>query len=143
MHQRSLAQHKPEGLAPRAVIDAGLSILGCLQTDGEVHIDGQISGDIRCAYLLVGKTGTIVGDISADEAVIRGRVKGAIQAGRVIIQESAHVESDISHDKLSIEEGAYFKGTSTPTKEFEKAGATYQLLAGAADDMKPQFSKDA
>ena len=45
--------------------------------------------------------------------MIRGRVKGAIRAGRVIIQESAHVESDISHDKLSIEEGAYFKGTST------------------------------
>jgi cytoskeletal protein CcmA (bactofilin family) len=134
----SLGQRRPDGLPPRAVIDTGINILGCLQTDGEVQVDGKINGDVRCRHLTVGKTGTIIGDIAADEIVIRGSVKGAIRAGRVIIQEGAHVESEIHHDQIAIEEGAYFKGSSAPNEqqdieEPEPHVVALQLMAG---DMK-------
>jgi cytoskeletal protein CcmA (bactofilin family) len=66
------APRKPDELAPRAVIAEGLDILGCLNTKGEVQIDGSISGDVRCGHLTVGKTGAITGDIAAKEVVIRG-----------------------------------------------------------------------
>jgi cytoskeletal protein CcmA (bactofilin family) len=110
---------KADGPAPRGVIAEGLDILGRLNTEGEVQIDGSISGDVRCGHLTVGKTGAITGDIAADEVVVRGKVKGAIKAQRVIIQEGAHVESDISQDKITIEEGAYFKGSSIPNGSTE------------------------
>jgi cytoskeletal protein CcmA (bactofilin family) len=136
--QSSLAKQKPDGLPPRAVIAASVNILGCLQTDGEVQVDGQINGDVRCGHLTVGKTGTIIGDISADEVVIRGIVKGAIRVGRVIIQDGAHVESDICHDKLTIEEGVYFKGCSTPNdpKETQEPEPHVDALRQVAADMK-------
>ena len=92
VNQPSLPQRKPTGLPPRAVIDVGINILGCLQTEGEVQVDGQINGDVRCGHLTVGKTGIIIGDVSADEVVVRGKLKGVIRAGRVIIQEGAHVD---------------------------------------------------
>jgi cytoskeletal protein CcmA (bactofilin family) len=134
----SLAKRRPDSLTPRAVIDASVNILGCLQTDGEVQVDGQINGDVRCGHLTVGKTGAITGDISADEIVIRGKVKGVIRAGRVIIQDGAHLEGDIWHDKLTIEEGAYFKGCCTPNdlKETQEPQPHVDALRQVADDMK-------
>ena len=135
--QSSLAKRRPDSLTPRAVIDASVNILGCLQTDGEVQIDGQINGDVRCGHLTVGRTGAIIGDISAEEIVIRGKVKGAIRTGRVIIQAGAHVESDIWHDKLTIEEGAYFKGCCTPNdpKEIVKLDPNVDALRQVAANM--------
>ncbi len=119
MQPRSLITQHPDGLPPRAVIAEGINIQGCLQTDGEIQVDGTIHGDVRCKHLTIGKSGAICGDISASELVVRGKLKGAIRAQRVIIQEGAHVESDICHDTVAIEEGAYFKGCCTPAKSKE------------------------
>ena len=125
-------QRKPSGLPARAIIDAGLNIKGDLQTDGEVQVDGQINGDISCAHLTVGKDGAILGDIKANEVVVRGTVRGVIRATRVILQESAHVEGDIFHDRIAIEEGARFVGASNNEKD-EVAAHVRKLQQVAAD----------
>jgi cytoskeletal protein CcmA (bactofilin family) len=106
------ASRKASGAPTRSVIDAWLTITGNLQSEGEVQVDGQIQGDIRCAHLTVGRDALVNGNITAEEVVVRGKVKGVIRANRVILQDSAHVESEIFHKKLSIEEGACFEGTS-------------------------------
>jgi len=102
----------PSGSPTQSVIDAWLTITGNLQSEGDVRVEGQICGDIRCAHLVVGRDATVSGDITAEEAVIRGKVKGSIRANRVILQETACVESDIYHKVLSIDEGASFDGQS-------------------------------
>jgi cytoskeletal protein CcmA (bactofilin family) len=132
----SSAQRKPEGLPPRAIIAEGINIHGCLQTEGEIQIDGEINGDIRCAHLTVGRSGTVNGDISGSEVIIRGNVKGAIRAERVIIQEGAHVESDIQHDKFAIEEGAYFKGSCTPKNAQEARDSKAMEMRATSDDAR-------
>jgi cytoskeletal protein CcmA (bactofilin family) len=106
------AVRKINGVPTRSVIDAWLLITGNLQSDGEVQVDGQIHGDIRCAHLTVGKDAHVAGNITAEEVVVRGKVTGAIRANRVILQDTAQVESEIVHKKLSIEEGATFEGSS-------------------------------
>ena len=107
------AQRKINNSTPtRSVIDAWLTITGNLQSEGEVQVDGQINGDIRCAHLIVGRDATVNGNITAEEVVVRGKVTGVIRANRVILQDSARVSSEIFHKKLSIEEGASFEGMS-------------------------------
>src|SRR6185295_1002573 len=106
------AVRKANGAPTRSVIDAWLTITGNLQSEGEVQVDGQIQGDIRCAHLTVGRDALVNGNITADEVVVRGKVMGCIRGNRVILQDCAHVESEVFHKKLSIEEGACFEGTS-------------------------------
>ena len=108
---------KANSAPTRSVIDAWLTITGNLQSDGEVQVDGQIVGDIRCAHLTVGKDAAIVGNIVAEEVVVRGKVTGVIRANRVILQDSARVDSEIIHKKLAIEEGAVFEGKSRLSEE--------------------------
>jgi cytoskeletal protein CcmA (bactofilin family) len=112
-----VVSRRPNGAPTRSVIDAWLTITGNLQSEGEVQVDGQINGDIRCAHLTVGKDATIVGNIMAEEVVVRGKVTGVIRANRVILQDSARVDSEIFHKKLAIEEGAVFEGKSRLSEE--------------------------
>ena len=107
---------QPPGLPQRALIDSGLSVKGDLETDGELHIDGQIIGNVSCGHLVIGKDAAIRGDIKADEVVVRGKTEGVIRARRVMLQESAHVVGDIFYERMSMEEGAQFIGASNRGK---------------------------
>jgi cytoskeletal protein CcmA (bactofilin family) len=100
------------GSSAQSVIDAWLTITGNLESQGDVRVEGQISGDIRCANLLIGRDATVSGEIVAEEAVVRGRVRGTIRANRVILEDTACVESAIYHKVLSVDEGASFDGQS-------------------------------
>jgi cytoskeletal protein CcmA (bactofilin family) len=100
------------GSPTQSTIDPWLTITGNLESQGDVRVEGQISGDIRCANLVIGRDASVCGDIIAEEAVVRGKVKGTIRANRVILQETACVESAIYHKLLSVDEGASFDGQS-------------------------------
>jgi len=106
------AARNSNGVPTRSVIDAWLQITGNLHSEGEVLVDGQVHGDIRCAHLTVGRDAHVAGNITAEEVVVRGKVTGLIRANRVILQDTAQVDSEIVHKKLSIEEGAVFEGSA-------------------------------
>ena len=104
-------------LPARALIDTGLNVKGDLETEGELQIDGQIVGNISCGHLVIGKDGAVRGDIKADEVIIRGKTEGAIRARRLMLQESARVVGNISYERMSMEEGAQFTGTSNQPQD--------------------------
>ena len=126
-----IAARKVNGAPTRSLVDAWLTITGNLQSEGEVQVDGQVEGDIRCAHLVVGKDATITGNIVAEEVVVRGKVVGVIRANRVILQDSARVDSEILHKKLAIEEGAVFDGQSR-LREEPMTAEVIDLQAAAA-----------
>jgi cytoskeletal protein CcmA (bactofilin family) len=110
-------QTPKNGLPQRALIDSGVNVKGNLETDGELHIDGQIVGNISCGHLVIGKDGAVSGDIKADEVVVCGKTEGRIRARRIMLQESARVVGDIFYEIISIEEGAQFIGASNQGKD--------------------------
>jgi cytoskeletal protein CcmA (bactofilin family) len=143
--QGALLNRKPSPASSRAIIDACLKIDGNLTTEGEVQVDGQINGNISCAHLTVGREATIVGDITAEEVVVRGKVTGIIRGNRVILQDGAQVESEIFQSKLTIEEGANFKGMIRDQGEphvaaLHQMAADMKAKAGGAND-EPQAKK--
>jgi cytoskeletal protein CcmA (bactofilin family) len=97
----------------RALINSGVNVKGNLETDGELHIDGQIVGNVSCGHLVIGKDGAVRGDIKADEVAVCGKTEGVIRARRIILQESARVAGDIFYEIMSMEEGAQFIGAAT------------------------------
>ena len=104
--------------APRSALPACATIATTVTVEGNViaeddlQIDGHINGNVSCARLTVGANGTLSGDITAKEVVVRGTVTGTIRATRVMLLESANVVGDIFYDKMSMEEGAHFVGAS-------------------------------
>ena len=106
------AQPKRPGLrnGTPSIISADLIVRGALFSAGDVQIDGRVDGDIRAGGLIVGEKAVIVGDVYAEEIVVRGRVEGGISARKVSLSSTCHVEGNILHEALAVEIGAYFEG---------------------------------
>ena len=101
----------------RSVIEAGLSISGDLEGEGDVLINGHVRGNITCRTVTVGPDAAVDGGIVADEAIVRGRITGIIRAGEVRLEETGRIEGDVYHSRLAIAAGAVFDGTSYNRKE--------------------------
>ena len=95
-----------------SIIGEDLNIRGNVTAKGEIQVDGQIEGDIRCGSLLVGDKSLVTGGVVAEDVVVRGRIVGSINGLRITLQAQSHVEGDIVHQSLAIEQGAYFEGKS-------------------------------
>ena len=93
-----------------SIISSDLTIAGDIVSQGEVHIDGHVEGDIRCRTLLVGVNAQIVGSIQADLAKVHGSINEHLCARSVFLASSAKVSGDITHERLEIEPGAYLEG---------------------------------
>jgi cytoskeletal protein CcmA (bactofilin family) len=102
----------PVASSGSSVIGADLVIVGNLQSNGEVTVDGQVQGDLQAQRIIIGQHARITGGIIADEVIVQGMVMGSIRGNRVTLQASSKVEGDIMHQSLAIEQGAYFEGKS-------------------------------
>jgi len=112
-----------------SLIAENVSLRGDVATDGDVHLDGSLKGDMRVRELTIGEGGSVEGHIEAESVEIRGRVVGTVTAKSVRLFSTARVEGDITHAQLAIEPGAHFEGRSL---KFETP-ATVEPLAISAE----------
>ncbi len=110
---RSAVKQEVQALqaAPASVISNSLSITGDLHSAGHVHIDGSLKGDLEADSIVVGKKGSIEGNITADSIEVRGFVSGNITARVVEFSTTAHVIGDTIHEDLRVEKGACLDGS--------------------------------
>jgi cytoskeletal protein CcmA (bactofilin family) len=96
-----------------SIIAAGMTVSGDIESTGVVKVEGRVDGSIRSArQVLVGRQGTVHGDIETREAVIGGTVEGTITASeRAEIQATAAVQGDIVTRTIVVAEGGRINGT--------------------------------
>jgi cytoskeletal protein CcmA (bactofilin family) len=120
----------PNKLVP-SIIGGDLTIMGKVSARGEVQVDGHINGDVRCSSLLLSERSQVIGNVIAEDVIVRGKVVGGIKGLRVTLHNNCYVEGDIHHQSLAIEQGAYFEGKSRhsdePLGEIEDAGKATKL----------------
>lgn len=95
-----------------SIIGEDLMITGNVVSKGEIQVDGTIKGDVHCGSLLLGDKSEVIGGVTAEDIVVRGKVVGSVRGLRVTLQSQSRVEGDIYHQSLAIEQGAFFEGKS-------------------------------
>ena len=96
-----------------ARLGSGLHIKGQLTGTEDLQIDGKVDGPISLNghQLTVGPTAVLNSEIHAGEVVVFGKVIGNLHArDRVDVKSDGSVIGDISTARISIEDGAHFKG---------------------------------
>ncbi len=83
--------------SPPSIISRGPEITGDMVTDGEVHIDGRVIGDIKCGKLVVGTGAAVRARCGAKHVDIRGQISGRIHGDVVTLASTARVVGDIWH----------------------------------------------
>ena len=109
------------------LIAKSVVIKGELSCSEDLYIDGQVGGTIdpKGNRLTIGPNGRVKANVNACAVIVQGRLEGNIQASdRVDLKQSAVVMGDIATQRISIDEGAYFKGSVNIQKEAPKEGST-------------------
>jgi len=110
----------PAGIRPAAPVSRTLALLGAsivvkgeISSEEDLQIDGKVEGPIslRGHRLTVGRTAELSSEINAREVIVYGNASGNLRArDRVEIKKDGRVIGDIATSRISIEDGAYFKG---------------------------------
>ncbi|OPY01273.1 MAG: Polymer-forming cytoskeletal [Syntrophorhabdus sp. PtaB.Bin184] len=108
-----MANKKHEAGSLETLIGQDSIVRGEIISKGVVRLDGTLEGSIQADYLILGRSGSVKGDMAAREIVIDGTVEGDLQAEELVeINPDGAVEGNIRTAKLIITEGAFFSGTS-------------------------------
>lgn len=122
---------QPQSAAPThspnltATIGASMTIKGEISSAEELVVDGEVDGSMQSqSVLTVGPNGKVRANIKANEVAIYGSVRGNVEVtGKLSIREQGSLIGDIKCAGISIDDGAYFKGSIDITRP-EPKGAT-------------------
>jgi cytoskeletal protein CcmA (bactofilin family) len=117
----------------QATLGKSLVIKGEVTGSESLYIDGRVEGSINLPgnRVTVGRNGVVSANINAREIVILGKVRGNMTASdRFDIRSEGSLTGDIVAQRVSIEEGAFFKGGI----DIRKPGQPGQKPNGEAKD---------
>jgi cytoskeletal protein CcmA (bactofilin family) len=138
----SPAAMRPAVPAARNVSCLGTTfvIKGEISGEEDLQIDGKVEGPVslRNHRLTVGRGGQLNSQINAREVVVYGKAIGNIRVrDRVEIKKDGEVTGDIVTARLSIEDGAYFKGSieieRSKSQSREEQAENVEVLAGTTN----------
>jgi len=95
------------------LISLGTDITGDIKSNGDIRIDGSLTGNLNTkGKVVIGPTGKVNGEVICKNSEVSGIVEGKIIVGQLLnLKASSKILGDIATSKLSIEPGAKFSGT--------------------------------
>ncbi len=108
----------------QATIGKSLVIKGEVTGSESLYIDGRVEGSITLPgnRVTIGRNGVVNANITAREIVVTGKVRGNLSASdRVDIRNEGSLTGDVVAQRISIEDGAFFKGGIDIRKPGQKA----------------------
>ena len=119
----------------QATIGKSLVVKGEVSGSESLYIDGKVEGAINLPgnRVTVGRNGQVAANIMAREIVVLGKVRGNCQASdRVDIRSEGSLTGDVIAARISIEDGAFFKG-GIDIRKLGPDGKPVAVTAGAAE----------
>jgi len=119
----------------QATIGKGLFIKGEISGSESLFVDGKIEGSINLPgnRVTVGRNGQVAANITAREVVILGKIRGNVSAtDRVDIRAEGALNGDVAAARISIEDGAFFKGGI----DIKKPDSTKAVTANTPEPVK-------
>jgi len=156
-HARSLsgpvamdsATRSAASVGDQAIISKGLVISGEITGTDSLLVDGKVDGSINLpgSRVTVGRNGAVTASISAREIVVQGKVRGNVTAtDRVDIRAEGALTGDVTGARISIEDGAFFKGGIDIRKvesKVESKAESRPAAPAAAPPAPPDAPKEA
>jgi cytoskeletal protein CcmA (bactofilin family) len=108
------------------LISNGTDITGDIKSNGDIRIDGSLTGNLNTkGKVVIGTTGKVSGEVTCKNSEVSGVVEGKIIVGQLLnLKASSKILGDIATSKLSIEPGAKFTGNCKMSDNDNNGGAT-------------------
>jgi cytoskeletal protein CcmA (bactofilin family) len=120
LDQGNMAATEAGGMS---VIGTDILVTGNIEAEVDLHIEGRVVGDVRCATLILGERSSVVGSIYAKRVRVSGSVEGAIETTDLAIEAAARVKGDVTYSRLRIANGGIVEGSMTHVPVQDESGA--------------------
>ena len=100
-----------EGSSSPSLLGKEIKVIGKITSQGALRLDGVLEGEIKASKLVIERSAKVVGSVTSEDLVIRGRIIGPVFGKKVRFGSSARVEGDTFHETIAIEDGAYYEGS--------------------------------
>jgi cytoskeletal protein CcmA (bactofilin family) len=124
-----------------AVIGPSIHIEGNLHGEEDLIIEGEVKGTVQLKHhsLTIGTKGKVTANVYANAIIVDGFMCGDLYAAeRVTIRKSAQVEGNISSPRVSLEDGAGFKGSIEMDPESEALKSAFgERRSGRGPEVVP------
>jgi cytoskeletal protein CcmA (bactofilin family) len=124
-----------------ATIGKAVKIVGQIFTKEDLYVDGDVEGTIESQEnkVTIGPNGRVQASIHAREIIILGQVQGNVETtDKVDIRKDAKLVGDIVTARISIEDGALFKGSIDIKKSDPKPAAVAPPVPSPAVARPPE-----
>jgi len=125
----------------QATIGKSLVIKGEVTGSESLYIDGRVEGSINLSgnRVTIGRNGVVAANISAREIVVLGKVRGNLTASdRVDIRSDGSLTGDVVAARISIEDGAFFKGGIDIRKAGGAVGSKPEEVTKSVSNATPE-----
>lgn len=113
-NKNNFIQKEEPKIENRALLGTTLIFKGELSGNENLVIEGQFQGNIHLhnSDIIIAPSGNIKGEIRARNVTIKGKVEGPVfSSGKILIDEKGQLVGNITASRVSIQEGAQFKGS--------------------------------
>ncbi|MEM6345794.1 MAG: polymer-forming cytoskeletal protein [Bacteroidota bacterium] len=103
-----------KGEGRRNIISEGTVVVGNINAEGDLRVEGKVIGTLVCnSKLVVSGTGYIEGNVDSRVATVEGEIKGNVVTRELLtIDKTGKIFGDIFTQKLVVQMGAVFTGSS-------------------------------
>lgn len=123
------------------LIPGQVSVQGAIESTIPGRVDGNVRGDVRTqGTLVIGKTGSIRGNVYATDLITYGKVYGDLfVTNKAVISNKAYVKGDVTALVLEVEQDAVIEGAirKHPTEADDVVPPVVE-----EDEPKPQQEED-
>lgn len=90
----------------------GTTIEGKIVATNDLRIDGSVIGNLECkGKLIIGKNGSIEGEIHCDNAVVEGKIQGTIRVKNLLhLKPTAFVDGEVKTGQMVVDPGGIMNG---------------------------------
>ena len=116
----SAPRSQPPPAKERALIGPSIEIKGTLSGGEDLIVEGLVEGKIELAQhsVTIGTSGRIKADIQGRSIVVMGEVEGNLLGSeQIILRQSSKVRGNLVAPRVSLEDGADFKGSIDMTSK--------------------------
>jgi len=104
------------------LIGVGTEITGDVNSNGDIRIDGVLTGNLYTkGKVVIGESGKVKGEVNCKNSDVEGLIEGKINVLELLsLKTSAKIIGDINTNRLAIEPGSKFTGNCNMSDEVSK-----------------------
>jgi cytoskeletal protein CcmA (bactofilin family) len=119
-----------------SVIGSGITVTGNIEASVDLQIQGKVTGDVRCATLLLGERSEVHGNIYAERVRVAGLIEGSVETKDLAVEASARIAGDVVYSRIRIANGGVIHGKikhQPSDEEYSDNGKLRLVDSGAAE----------